>query len=159
MSQPATPFALSEAELATIARLLRKGKESTRKLTRARVLQGLHQQKAPQQLHDALGVCLATVYNVKNRYQQNGLQAAIGEKTRPGQPRKVTQQVEAHITQIACSQAPDGRTRWTASLINERLVKLDIHIDDESVRLVLKKVNSSPGSRDSGASGRSTGST
>jgi putative transposase len=159
MSQSATPFALSDTELTTITSLLRKGKESTRKLTRARVLQGLHQQKTPQQLHDALGVCLATVYNVKNRYQQNGLQAAIGEKARPGQPRKVTQQVEAHITQIACSQAPDGRTRWTASLINERLVKLDIAIDDESVRLVLKKANSSLGSKSNGVSGRSTVST
>lgn len=116
------------------------------------MLQGLHQQKTPQQLHDALGVCLATVYNVKNRYRQDGLQAAIGEKARPGQPRKVTQQVEVHITQIACSQAPDGRTRWTASLINDRLIKLDIHIDDESVRLVLKKVSSSPGLRSSGVS-------
>ena len=62
-----------------------------------------------------------------------------------GQPRKVTQQLEAHITQIACSEAPDGRTRWTVALINERLVQLDIHIDDESVRLALKKVDSSCG--------------
>lgn len=73
---------------------------------------------------------------------REGLQRAIGEKARPGQPRKVTPQVEVHITQLACSQAPDGRTRWTATLINERLVKLQIHIDDEPVRLALKKANS-----------------
>lgn len=66
----------------------------------------------------------------------------------------MTQQVEAHITQIACSEAPDGRTRWTAALINERLVKLDIHIDDESVRLALKKVSASPGLKSNGVLGR-----
>ena len=102
---------------------------------------------------------MATVYNLRKRYRDAGLQRAISEKARPGQPRKVTQQVEAQITQLACSTAPDGRTRWTAALINERLVKLDIHIDDESVRLALKKVNSSRGSKNSavrrvGASGR-----
>ncbi|WP_157816164.1 hypothetical protein [Spirosoma pollinicola] len=47
----------------------------------------------------------------------------------------MTQQVEAQITQLVCSQAPNERTRWTVALINERLVKLDIHIDDESVQL------------------------
>jgi len=69
------------------------------------------------------------------------LERAISEKARPGQPRKVTPQVEAEITAIACSEAPDGSVRWTANLINDRLIKLDIHIHDESVRLALKKVN------------------
>jgi len=40
--------------------------------------------------------------------------------------------------------------RWTSSLINDRLVKLDIHIHDESVRLVLKKASSSLGSPSNG---------
>ena len=102
---------------------------------------------------------MATVYNLRKRYRETGLERAISEKARPGQPRKVTPQVEAQITQLACSQAPDGRTRWTVALINERLVKLDIHIDDESVRLALKKVSraadrSSRGSKSRGVSGR-----
>ena len=141
MSKPTKPLVLAESELSMIDQLLRKGKESARKLTRARVLQSLHRQQAPQHIQQSLGVSIGTVYNLKKRYFQQGLQAAIGEKARSGQPRKVTQPVAAHITRIACSQAPDGRTRWTASLINQRLVNLDIHIDDESVRLVLKKVS------------------
>ena len=155
MGQHAKPFVLSEADLTTLNQLLRKGKESARKLTRARVLQFLHQGQHPQQISDSLRISKATIFNLKKRYRDQGLLRAVGEKARPGQPRKVTSQVEAHITQIACSQTPDGRTRWTAALLNERLVKLDIHIDDESVRLVLKKVSSSPGSKNNGVSAKS----
>ena len=149
MGQHAKPFVLSGADLTTLDQLVHKGKDSARKLTRARALQFSHQGQHPQQISQSLGISLATVFNLRKRYREEGLQRAISEKARPGQPRKVTQEVEAHITQLACSEAPDGRTRWTAALINERLVKLEIHIDDESVRLALKKVNrrSAPSSR------------
>ncbi|MBC3788486.1 helix-turn-helix domain-containing protein [Spirosoma utsteinense] len=154
MGQIATPFVLSEADQTTLNNLVSKGKESVRKLNRVRALQFSHQGQHPEQISNLLGISIATVYNLRKRYRENGLERAISEKARPGQPRKVTQQVEAQITQLACSVAPDGRTRWTAALINERLVKLDIHIDDESVRLALKKVSSSPGLKNNGASGR-----
>lgn len=154
MGRIATPFILSEADLTTLNQLLSKGRDSVRKLNRARALQFAHLGHSPEQISQLLNISKGTVYNLRKRYDQEGLQRAINEKSRPGQPRKVTQQVEAQITQLACSQTPDGRTRWTANLINEKLVKLDIHIDDESVRLVLKKVSSSPGLKNSGVSGR-----
>ena len=154
MGQIATPFVLSQADQTTLNQLVSKGKESVRKLNRVRVLQFSAQGQHPEQISNSLGISVATVYNLPKRYRADGLERAISEKARPGQPRKVTQQVEAQITQLACSVAPDGRTRWTAALINERLVKLDIHIDDESVRLALKKVSSSLGSKSSGALGR-----
>ena len=159
MGQTAIPFVLSEADQTTLNRLVSKGRESVRKLNRARALQFAHQGQHPEQISTLPGISGATVYNLRKRHREAGLERAISEKARPGQPRKVTPQVEAQITQLACSQAPDGRTRWTVALINERLVKLDIHIDDESVRLALKKVNRaadrlSHGSKSSGASGR-----
>ena len=154
MGQIATPFVLSEADQTTLNLLVSKGKESVRKLNRVRALQFSHQGQHPEQISTLLGISVATVYNVRKRYREDGLERAISEKARPGQPRKVTPQVEAQITQLACSAAPDGRTRWTVALINERLVKLDIYIDDESVRLALKKVSSSPGSKNNGALAR-----
>jgi len=154
MGQIATPFVLSETDLTTLNHLFSKGKTSARKLNRARALQFSHQGQHPEQISALLGISVATIYNLRKRYREAGLERAIGEKDRPGQPRKVTQQVEAQITQLACSEAPDGRTRWTAALINERLVKLDIHIDDESVRLTLKKASLSRGLKSNGASGR-----
>ena len=149
MGQIATPFVLLEADQTTLHQLLSKGKDSVRKLNRARALQFSHQAQHPEQISALLGISVGTVYNLRKRYRQEGLQRAINEKARPGQPRKVSAQVEAEITAIACSEAPDGSVRWTVSLINERLIKLDIHIHDESVRLTLKKVNSNRGSKNS----------
>lgn len=154
MGQIAIPFVLSEADQTTLHQLLSKGKDSVRKLNRARALQFSHQGQHPEQISNLLGISVGTVYNLRKRYREDGLERAISEKARPGQPRKVTAEVEAEITAIACSEAPDGSVRWTANLINDRLIKLDIHIHDESVRLALKKANSSPGLRSNGASGR-----
>ena len=154
MSKQALPFALSDADQITLAQLVAKGKESARKLNRARALQFSHQGQRPQQVSQLLGLSVPTVYNIRKRYREAGLERALTEKKRPGQPRKVTPQVEAEITAIACSEAPDGSVRWTVGLINERLVKLDIHINDESVRLALKKVALNPGSKNNGVSAR-----
>lgn len=154
MGQIATPFILSASDLTALNQLVTKGKESARKLNRARALQFSHQGYKPQQVSELLGISVPTVYNLRKRYREGGLQPAIGEKNRPGQPRKVTPQVEAEITAIACSEAPDGSVRWTVGLINERLIKLDIHIHDESVRLTLKKVSSNRGLKSNGASAR-----
>lgn len=141
MGRIAKPFVLSQDDLVRIDLLLRKGKDDARKLTRARALQLSHQGQHPEQISQSLGITLTTVFNLRKRYQKEGLERTLIDKARPGQFRKVTQQVEAHITQIVCSEPPDGRPRWTMALINEQLVKLNIHIGDESVRLVLKKSN------------------
>ena len=150
MGQIATPFVLSEADLTTLNNLVSKGKESVRKLNRVRALQFSHQGQHPEQISILLGISVATVYNLRKRYREAGLERAISEKARPGQPRKVTAQVEAQITAIACSQAPDGSVRWTVNLINERLIKMDIRVHDESVRLALKKASSNRGLKNSG---------
>ena len=141
MSRTAKTFVLSDKDLTILNQFVAKGKASVRKINRARVLLFSHQKQTPQQVSALLGLSVATVYNIRNRHTQENLERALTEKARPGQPRKVTQEVEADITRIACSEAPDGSVRWTANLINDRLIKLDIHIHEESVRLVLKKVN------------------
>ncbi len=61
----------------------------------------------------------ATVYNVYHRYKPSKLDEALEERPRSGQPRKVTPRLEAEVTRIACSAAPEGRSRWTVDLIHQ----------------------------------------
>ena len=95
----------------------------------------------------AAGVSANQYYTLKRRYLAEGLDGALEERPRSGQPRKVTAALEAHITSLACSKLPAGAARWTLSLLNEKLVSLDYvdKISDESIRHVLKKANSSLG--------------
>lgn len=140
-----TPIELSAAEQAQLHKLVRKGTAPARQLNRARILQFSQQGHAPDAIVALLGVSRATVYNVRRRYRQQGLAAALTEKPRSGQPRKVTPAVEATITSLACTDAPDGASRWSLRLLRGRLIELGVSVGEESVRQVLKKVRSSPG--------------
>lgn len=153
MSTPVS-FQLSEADAAALPRRLRQGHASARSLSRGRVLLLAHQGLSPAAVAAAGLVSRATVYNIWARYRSEGLEAALSERPRSGQPRKVTPRVEAAITQLACSEAPSGAGRWSVRLLRDRLVVLGHELSEEAVRLVLKKVNSNPGSAASGALGR-----
>ena len=135
---------LSSAELAELKSIVKKGRHSVRKVKRAQILLKLHEGKKHSDVAEVVGVSLASVYNIHDRYLVGRLNA-LDEKPRSGQPRKVTPEVEAAVTHIACSEAPEGRTRWTVSLINEKIVKLGYELNDESVRLILKKAGLSLG--------------
>ena len=91
------------------------------------------------------GITIRQIQVIRKRFCEMGLQATLERKKResPPIPRKITGEVEARITQLACSEAPDGRSRWTLKLLAEKVVELEIidSISDESVRMVLKKAN------------------
>lgn len=121
---------------------VRTGTKSARSLTRARVLllSGEHQSIAS--IANTLGVCTATVQNVRRRYREGGLDGALYDQPRSGQPRKVRPREEAYITTIACSMPPDGQVRWTIRLVTDHLVELyGVELSTEAVRQVLKKVS------------------
>lgn len=144
---------LDGKEISALELLLSKGKQAVRQLKRSQILLHLHRGKQAAVIAEAVGVSLATVYNVHGRYVKDKLMA-LQEKPRPGQPRKVTPPLEAAVTRIACSPAPEGRSRWTVSLLNERIVELGYEVHDESVRQILKKANLNPGLKSSGASAK-----
>jgi transposase len=135
---------LSVDEVVELNRVVSKGKHPVRQVKRAHILLKLHEGKNHSSVAEAVGVSLATVYNIHNRYLAGKLHA-LEEQARPGQPRKVTPEVEAVVTRIACSEAPEGKARWTVSLLNEKIVKLGYRLHDETVRLILKKANLSLG--------------
>jgi hypothetical protein len=79
---------------------------------------------------------------------EESLEAAL-ERRRPRREyrRKLDGDGEAHLIALACSQAPEGRSRWTLRLLAQRLVVFEGGgpISYETVRRVLKKTNSSLG--------------
>ena len=89
------------------------------------------------------GVCQNTVIRVRRNYAEHGIENAIFRKKRETPPTepKITGEVEAHIIATACSSPPEGRARWTLSMIANKIVVDGVieSISDEAVRLVLKK--------------------
>lgn len=137
---------LTDTEREELEQLLRSGKHASRKVTRARILLKAAAGCSDQQIVEALGVGRVTVERVRARFVGRGLDA-INDGPRPGQKAKLDAKAEARLIAEACSAAPDGRKQWTLQLLADRVVELKLadSYSYESVRNVLKKINSSHG--------------
>src|SRR3954465_13116964 len=120
MPKQSQPIGLQPDEEAYLKRYVSQGKHSARAIKRAHLL--LHRQagKSPQESAELAGVSLATVYNVCHRYHAEGVEAALEEKPRSGQPRKLQLHHEAALTVLACSEPPDGQARWSVRLLHDK---------------------------------------
>lgn len=145
MSQKSHRIQLSKDERQSLQKIIESGKDKARKITRCRVLLLADEAKGKtdEEISDALGVCLATIYNIRLRYHQGGLERAIQEAPRSGQPPKFDGKSMAKITAIACSKPPEGHARWSLRLLADSVVELDIveSISYQSIRNILKKTN------------------
>ncbi len=147
---------LSEGERRRLLDLLRRGRAPARQLRRAHTLLLAHEGLSDERIAETLHMGRSTVERTRKKYAEGGLERALNERPRPGQPRRLGGKQEAFLVALACSQAPEGRARWTMQLLADRLVELEVvdEISDETVRRTLKKTTRSPGRRSSGASRR-----
>jgi transposase len=145
---------LSDEERTGLEQRIRRGHDSARVLTRARILLKADAGKSEAEIADALEVSVVMVEQVRRRFCEGRLQRALFDKARPGAQRKLDGRQEAHLIAIACSEPPNGREHWTLKLLADEVVKLEFaeSIAPETVRQILKKATSSPGKKSSGAS-------
>jgi len=138
---------LKKKEILFLKKLLNKGTNKARKLTRVNILLLANKRKQSDEIAMLLNVNRSTVAQVKKRYIEKGVDYALEEKPRSGQPTKYTKKHEAEIIAQACTNAPRGRKRWTVRLLTKEIKKKKElrAINRESVRLVLKKAGLSLG--------------
>jgi hypothetical protein len=126
---------LTDEQRQQLNNLVRSGSGKARKLTRARILlladrspAACNARRVDQDIADALLCSKGTVRNVRHRFLDEGLEAALNEKPRPGASvrPKITGEVEAHLIAAACSAPPDGHARWTLTLLADRMVELGL---------------------------------
>ena len=134
---------LTEEERQTLEQLLAKGKAAARTLRHAQALLKADQPvgRTDAQIGDAFALSTRTVERLRQRFVEDGFEAALRPKPVARLPRKIDGTVEAHLVALACSDPPSGRQRWTLRLLAGRLVELDLvdSISHEGVRAVLKK--------------------
>lgn len=119
----------------------KKGNKNARVFRRATILLLLDKGETGDSIAEKLNVNRDTVYNVKRRYLHEGLNGALQDKSRPGQPLKYKTKHRAEIIAYACTRPPEGRKRWSIRLLTEELQKKKgfTTINRETIRLVLKK--------------------
>ena len=150
---------LSKSERKRLKKFAKTGIAKAREILRARILlqadEGQHRKaKKDAEIAEELDVCLRTVAATRERFFEGGVERALHDLPRSGQPPKLSGRDEAKLTAIVCSEPPEGRKRWTIRLLADKLVELKVvdNIAPETVRKALKKTNLSPGSANIGVS-------
>jgi transposase len=143
---------LTEEERARLQDLTRKGTASARMVRRARTLLLAAEERIDEDIASALQIGVATVERTRRRCVEEGVEAALRERPRPGARPKLGPKERAFVVALACTKPPEGRKRWTMQLLADRVVELQVvpDITDEAIRLLLKRTSSSRGSRSSG---------
>jgi transposase len=144
---------LTEAERVQLESMTRGGKTSARRLKRALVLLGADDGGKDAEVAAKARVSTGTVERLRQRFFEEGLQAALSERPRPGKPPKLNGRQEAYVIALACSDPPEGRVRWTLRLLADRLVELEIvdEVSHHSIGRLLKRGNLTLGNASSGA--------
>lgn len=115
-------------ERTELERLIRTGNAPARQQTRARILllsdRSEGQQRTDQEVAEAALCSASTVYSIRQRYLTGGLPQALNDKGWPGAKPKLTGEVEAQLTLLACSTPPPGHARWTLRLLANQMIEL-----------------------------------
>jgi hypothetical protein len=144
---------LETEERATLTALVSKGKGNARRLRRARILLMADEAQENGGWKDAdiaaaLSASVRTVERTRQKCVELGVEAALNH-TRPYKTRSkvLDGAAEAHLVQLACSAAPDGREDWSMQLLADKLIELEVveTVSRETVRTTLKKTNLSRG--------------
>jgi transposase len=113
-----------------------------------------------EQIAATTGVSRSTVERTRKRFAREGMAAALTDKPRGGAPAKLDGKHEAMIWALACSDAPEGHARWTARLLANRAVELEVieSVSESTVRRILKETRSGSSRSGRGACARSAAS-
>lgn len=137
---------LTDEERKQLEDLVRKGKGPAYRIRHAYILLNSDRnkpKKSDQEIADYLHCHLQTVYNIRKRFVEEGLETALERKQRetPPTPTILDGEKEAKLITLACSKPPDGRGSWTLRLLSDKLIELEVveTISPNTVGRALKK--------------------
>src|SRR6266498_4341010 len=140
---------LKEDERRKLIGMVSKGRNKAVVIQRAHILLKVDEGKTDAEISQLLYVSEQTIRRVRLRFETEGMQAALEDKPHPTTGSELDEKQEARVIALACSEPPAGRARWTLELLTQEVLKDGIvsDISPETVRLLLKKTNSNPGSK------------
>ena len=142
---------LTEEEQLHLKEIVRKGIHNAHVITRARVLLMLDRTGKSDHVRykrtaEYAQISVQAVYNMRDEFLSNhDIESYLTRKKRETPPTapKLDGETEAKILALACSEPPEGCSRWTVRLLSERIVQLHFveEISHMTVQRLLKKRN------------------
>ena len=144
---------LTPEERDRLEHLVRAGRSPARVATRARILLKTSEGWSAPKVAQALDVAESSVYRIKRRFAEDGLDGVLQDRPQANRYRKLDDRAGSHLIALACTPGPEGYDHWTLRALAGRAVELGLveSLSHESVRRHLKKTPSSRGRGSSGA--------
>jgi transposase len=138
---------LTEMERKKLIAIVSKGRNKAVVIQRAHILLKVDEGKTDGEISGLLYASEQTIRRVRLRFAEAGLQVALEDKPHAPTGTAIEEEQEARLIALACSEPPAGRARWTLELLVQEMLKDGIvtRVSPETVRLLLKKTNSSLG--------------
>lgn len=142
---------LSIEEQEYLKSIIRAGVHNSHEITRARVLlmldrTGKHDHVRYKRTAESAGITAQAVYNMRDEFLENhDINSYLTRRKRETPPvkPKIDGKAEAQIIALACSEPPEGCSRWTVRLLAENVVELNYvnEISHTTIHKLLKKQN------------------
>jgi transposase len=133
---------LSDVDRKYLEVLISKGELTAKMYRRALALLELDRGKTYTEVSKTVHVTIGTLSTWATKYEESGLQV-LEDKPRSGRPIEIDGKQRAKVTALACSDPPEGYTKWSLRLLADKAVELGYceHISHTEVGLILKKTN------------------
>jgi hypothetical protein len=139
---------LTNEERIALESIVSKGSHKSQKVLNSLILLNVDESQPKgsrsinEQISNVLQISMKKIDRVKRRFIEEGLDIALcGHPKEREYVRKADGDLEAKLTALACSKAPDGFSRWSLRMLADKAVELEYvdSISHETIRRVLKK--------------------
>jgi len=139
MGRPPLRIDVTARDQKELAKLLSGGVQQVRVVLRALALRQLAAGTSAPQISRFISLTPQAIRTIGRRYQRGGLEAALFEKQRPGAAAVLDESQKQRIIAMVCSDAPEGRARWTVRLVAQEAVKRKLvpRVGRETIRILL----------------------
>jgi len=133
--------------------LVRSGTRSVRVVRRASILLKSDEGFTDEEIAEHVDCSDRTVRSVRKRFCTEGLDRALYDAPRSGAPPTFTPRQQQRVVALACTDPPEGRTRWTLELLCEHAIKQGFvtSVSKSEVALWLKEHDMKPWRKKLGA--------
>ena len=137
---------LPKSDERSLVQLLRSGVQQVRVVLRSLALLQLSGGDSAPVIARHLRLTPKTVRDIGKRYLEGGVDRALYERPRQGAKPILSPTEQQRIIAMACSDAPEGRARWTVRLIAEQAIKRKLvpKVGRETIRILLESHDLKP---------------
>jgi transposase len=134
--------------------LVCSGARSVRVVRRAMILLKSDDGLTDEAIAEHVGCSDRTVRSVRKRFCTETLDKAVYDAPRSGAPATFTPRQQQQVVALACTDPPEGRSRWTLELLCEHAAKRGFvtSVSKSEVALWLKEHDMKPWRKKRGAS-------